>query len=238
MTMRLQELHAALVHMPITMLPVALATDAAGRISGSPSLLGAGKVAIAATAGGAAVAAIAGVLAQETTTFDAESRDLLVTHRNLNLGLIGLTGLMATRRARRATPSLGYFAAGLAGLGVMTYSAYLGGLMVYQHGVGVEGAGKLRHEDAPYLDPERADEVAVTAAGHLRRGLRDVVATLARGDLLPALTKPRARPGSGRPSASSLSADAGSLRSAGAGEATGPAETLGTRAATSPSPRG
>jgi uncharacterized membrane protein len=191
MTMRLQEIHPALVHFPITMLPVTLATDAVGRFTGNHTLLDAARAGIALTAGSAAVAAAAGLLAQESARFDDASRDMLVTHRNLNLALIGLTGWMAARRARRVEPSLRYLAAGLAGIGVMVYSAYLGGRMVYEHGVGVSAAGMLREAEAPHLLPETAGEVASISATHLVRGARDVVGSLARGELVPTLVRHR-----------------------------------------------
>lgn len=105
------------------------------------------------TAGSAIVSALAGFLAQEASKFDSESRDVLITHRNLNLGLIGLTTWMAARRAKRRQPGLGYRLAGAAGVVMMTYSAYLGGHMVYEHGVGVKRADGLREGEAPRLVP-------------------------------------------------------------------------------------
>jgi uncharacterized membrane protein len=189
--MRLQELHPALVHFPITLLPVSLGLDAAGRASGNRTLMEVGKLGMAATAGSAAISAVAGLLAQEASRFDRETHDILVTHRNLNLAVIGLTGVLAARRSKRERPSLGYLLAGLAGIGVMTYSAYLGGRMVYEHGVGVSEAGGLREDEAPYLVPDAAGETARVAARHVVTGLRDVVEKLAAGELAPWLTRER-----------------------------------------------
>jgi uncharacterized membrane protein len=189
MAMRLQELHPALVHFPITMLPVSLATDAIGRATGNRSLLDAGRVGVALAAFGAGVSAVTGLLAQESSEFDPTARDMLVTHRTLNLGLIGLTTLMAARRARRKQPSLRYLTAGLAGLGVMTYSAYLGGRMVYGHGVGVEVASRAREGDSPPLVPGHLREAVQVSGRHVASGLKDVIGTAARGELLPTLTR-------------------------------------------------
>ena len=91
MSMRLQELHPALVHYPIAPLPVALAADALGRATGSEVLLEIGKRGMALAAGSAAISAVAGLIAQETVRTDEVSHDLLVTHRTLNVGLVGLT---------------------------------------------------------------------------------------------------------------------------------------------------
>jgi uncharacterized membrane protein len=183
--MRLQELHPASVHFPITLLPVTVGIDALGRASGNQTLLAIGRAGIAATACSAALSAVAGLLAQESSKFTAESRDILITHRNLNLALIGLTGWMAVRRSRRAQPGLGYLLAGFVGMGVMTYSAYLGGHMVYEYGVGVKEAGGLREGEAPQLVPEEAGEAARLSAHHVMTGLRDVVSGLAAGELVP-----------------------------------------------------
>jgi uncharacterized membrane protein len=193
MTMRIQELHPALVHYPIALLPVALAADAAGRLTGDRTLLAVGKQGMKLAAASAMVAAAAGVLAQEAGRYDRTKHELLVTHRNLNLGLVALTAVMAVRRSRRRHPSLGYLAAGLAGLGTMAYSAYLGGHMVYEHGLGVSAAGGLREEEAPELTPGNARDVLATSGRHMERGLRRAAADLARGEVAPWLT------GSGRP---------------------------------------
>jgi uncharacterized membrane protein len=190
-SMRLQELHPALVHFPIALLPTTIGIDAVGRATGNETLLSVGKVGIAATAGSAVISALAGLLAQEASRFDAESRDLLITHRNLNLGLIGLTGWMAVQRAKRKEPSLRYLISGLAGIGMMTYSAYLGGKMVYQHGVGVSEARGLREAEAPHLVPEAAGEAARISAGHVASGLRHTAEDLARGEMVPWITRGR-----------------------------------------------
>lgn len=191
MAMRLQELHPALVHLPLALFPASLAADLIGSRSANPALLQAGRLGILAATGGALASAITGAIAQQTSTFDQDSRDLLVTHRTLNLGLISVIGGMAAHRLRGRSPGPTYLAIGAAAMGLMTYSAYLGGVMVYQKGIGVDGRGTLRRPDAPYLEPERSRDILRTAASHLREGLRDVVLTMARGELVPALTRRR-----------------------------------------------
>jgi uncharacterized membrane protein len=189
MAMRLQELHPALVHFPISLLPTTLAIDAAGRVTGDATLLEIGRRGIVFAAGSAAVSAIAGLLAQEASHFDEDTRDILITHRNLNLGLIGLTGWMAVRRLRRERPGIGYLLAGMAGIAVMTYSAYLGGHMVYERGVGVSRADGLREEEAPPLLPSTAGEVLNASARHVVQGVRHAAEDLAHGELVPWLTR-------------------------------------------------
>lgn len=183
--MRIQELHPALVHFPITLLPSAVAIDALGRATGNETLLETGRRGMAAAAVGAAVAGVAGLIAQEASRFDREGRELLVTHRTLNLGLLGLTGLLAVRRARRDRPSIGYLLAGAAAVGVMTYSAYLGGHMVYEHGVGVKKGGGLRRRAAPELRPGEARRALRMSGRHVARGARNTARDVARGNLAP-----------------------------------------------------
>jgi uncharacterized membrane protein len=208
--MRLQEIHPALVHYPIAFLPTALAADALGRATGSRTLSQVGRWGMALAAGSAAVSAVAGLLAQEASRFDEETRDLLVTHRTLNLAVVGLAAWMAVHRARAERPGAGYLAAGAAGVGVMAYSAYLGGHMVYEHGVGIKDAGGLREEDAPHLVPEQAGDVVQVAGHHVVAGLRNTLRDMGRGRFVPWLTRglrqgeeeqgaaPEVGPGSGR----------------------------------------
>ena len=189
MSMRLQEVHPSLVHFPITLLPLALGADLLGRATGSESLATAGRRLMPLAAGSAAVAAVFGLVAQEEVKAEGPARDMLVTHRNLNLALTGVAAAMALWRARRERPSAGYLALGLAGLGVMSYTAYLGGHMVYEHGVGVEAAGGVREGGAPELVPDRAVEIARATMADVRDGAAGTVDDLRRGDVVPELAE-------------------------------------------------
>lgn len=188
MPMRLQELHPSLVHFPIALLPVALGADALGRLTGNETLLEVGKKGIALAAASGVVAGAAGFIAQQTVNLDDHTTDMLITHRDLNVGVVGLTALMAGWRAKRRRPTLGYLAAGLAGIGVVTYSAYLGGKMVYGHGVGVEPADGVRKDAAPLLDREHAEEATRLSARHLWEGLQVTAQEMSEGKIVPLLT--------------------------------------------------
>jgi uncharacterized membrane protein len=196
MAMRMQEIHPALVHFPIALLPATLAADALGRVTGNRTLLEAGRQGMRVAAGSVLISAVAGLMAQEEVRASGKAHDLLVTHRNLNAGLLGLTVGMSARRARRKRPSLSYLLTGLAGLGAMTYSAYLGGKMVYEHGVGVNPANGLREAEAPEVTLGNAGEVAQLGARQVIRGAKHAVADLLRGEIAPAL-------GDGRPARTS-----------------------------------
>ena len=180
--MKLQELHPALVHVPIALLPASLAADAAG-------MHDAGRAGIALTAGSAALAAASGLIAQEEVETDEVSHDLLATHRTLNIGVLGATVAMALHRAGRERPGGGYLALGLAAVGVTVYSAYLGGRMVYAHGVGVEPAGGLAADHAPPVEEAAPGGLLRRIAHDLRHGLRHTIEHLREGDVVPALTR-------------------------------------------------
>ena len=185
--MQLHELHPALVHLPIALLPASLAADAAG-------MHDAGRAGIALTAGSAALAAASGLIAQEEVETDEASHDLLATHRTLNLGVLGATVARAIHRAGRERPGGGYLALGLAAVGVTLYSAYLGGRMVYAHGVGVEPAGGLEPDHAPPVEDASAGGLLRRIGHDLRHGLQHTFEHLREGDVVPAITRSRTTP--------------------------------------------
>lgn len=195
MAMHLQELHPSVVHYPIALLPVSLAADALGLLTRNRSLLELGRLTMPIAAASAAVAGVFGLIAQEVIDTDDEGMDMLVTHRTLNLGLIGLAAAMAAKRMGEKEPPVGYLVVGAAGLGAMFYSAYLGGQMVYDRGVGVRTAGGLREEVAPPLtQPVRA---ATMSARHIAMGARHTVEETMEGQLVPTLIPDRPSRGNG-----------------------------------------
>ena len=190
MAMRLHELHPSLVHFPLAFYPFTLVTDTIGRLTGSRSLMNCGRIGIALTAGSAAMAGVAGLIAQEEVNLEGPAGDMLVTHRNLNIAFLALTTTMAVRRLRRTRPSLRYLLAGFAGLGAALYSAYLGGHMVYEHGVGVKPAGGIARGHSPQLRPSKAGEIARHALDDAKAGVQHAVEDVARGEIVPAITHP------------------------------------------------
>lgn len=208
MAMRLQEIHPALVHFPITLLPVALGADLLGRATGSEPLTETGRRLMPLAAG---AAALFGLVAQEEVKAEGQTHDMLVTHRNLNLGLVGLATAMAAWRARAERPSAAYLA--LAGLGVMSYAAYLGGHMVYEHGPGVRPAGGLRDGGAPALTPGSAGEATRRTLADVRHGATHATEHIREGNIAPALTG-----GSGGGGAQDGSPGQGALQRRPAGE--------------------
>jgi uncharacterized membrane protein len=169
---RLNELHPSLVHFPIALLPVAIGADLLARVTGSRRLADTGRALMPIAAASAAISAAAGLVAAVEANAQGKAGDLLVTHRNLNLSLTAITGLMAAWRWREEEAGPGYLALGLAGLGALSYSAYLGGKMVYEHGVGVKPADGLQDGDSPAIAPGHFTEAAKRARTTSRRASR------------------------------------------------------------------
>ncbi|HET8655893.1 MAG TPA: DUF2231 domain-containing protein [Longimicrobiaceae bacterium] len=189
MSIRLQEIHPSLVHFPIALLPVAIGADLLGRATGSHSLLEAGRRTIQVAAAGAAVAAVSGLVAQEEVNVEGKTMDMLITHRNINLGATVATALMARWRSGRERPTLGYLGLGVAGMAAVTYSAYLGGTLVYRYGVGVEPAGGQWRENPPALgEAGETAAFASDAATDLVHGVKHLGEEIARGKIVPSLT--------------------------------------------------
>lgn len=190
MAIRIHELHPTLVHFPLALFPVALLADIAGRLTGHRGLmkLGSRLMPVAAASGG--VAAATGLVAQEAVRTRGASHDVLVTHRNLNLALVVATGVLAAARRKRDRPSLGYLAAGIGGLLVLNYTAYLGGKLVYQHGVGVEPADGVREDASPEMRRGSLRQAAGAAGKHAVHGLKHAAHHLKEGQLAPALRRP------------------------------------------------
>lgn len=193
---RLQEVHPSVVHFPIAFLPLAIGADAIGRATDNRSLMAVGRTAIALAAGGAAIAGATGLIAQQEVDADGRALDLLVTHRNLNLvALAGATALAVTRWTAKK-PGIGYLLAGLASVALVGYTAYLGGHMVYEYGVGVKAADGLKKEGTvPALVPGQLRRAAREAGRDLVQGAQLTVKEIGEGKLAPAITHSRARGG-------------------------------------------
>lgn len=190
MAMKLHELHPALVHFPLALIPLSIGADLLGRLTGSDSLLDLGRRTMPLAAASGLVAGAAGLMAQNEVDADGEALEMLKTHRTLNLGLVAVAGAMAAYRTRRERPSVGYLLAGLAGAAVMSYSAYLGGAMVYHEGVGVEAADGVRDKPAvPELTRAQAGRALRAAGSDLAQGIQVTVEETAKGDLVPTLTE-------------------------------------------------
>jgi len=187
MALRIHEVHPSLTHYPLVLFPVSVVADLIGCLTGRRffNRLGGTLMPVAAASG--VVTAAAGLVAQSAVEAEGPAHELLVTHRNLNAGLVALTGLMAFLRARADRPGIGYLAAGLAGVVALNYTAYLGGEMVYQRGVGVQPAGGVREGEAPEIRGDNLPEVAKVAGKHVVESLGQAVQHLKEGEIAPSL---------------------------------------------------
>jgi uncharacterized membrane protein len=185
MPMRVQEVHPALAHFPVALLPTAVAADLIGTLTDNEALMETGRQLMPVAAASVAATGIAGFAAQEAVRTGDESHDLLVTHRTLNIGLLVLSVALAGIRVRSRRPSAGYLLAGLAGAALVTYSGYLGGRMVYAHGVGVDPADGVERERAPEMPREGFRRAARTAAGNIGQAIKHTAQDMAEGQIAP-----------------------------------------------------
>ena len=188
MAIRLHQMHPALVHLPITLLPLAVGADLLGCITGGESLHSFGQKAIVLAAAGAGAAALTGLIAGEEVNVEDDARDMLMTHRNLNFAATVVAIWMAAVRSQRKTPSALYLGVGAAGIGLLAYTAYLGGKLVYESGAGVEPAHGVYRSDAPALGDGDAGSFFKAAATDLVHGVQHMAEEVSAGKVVPTLT--------------------------------------------------
>jgi uncharacterized membrane protein len=187
MTIRLQQMHPALVHFPIALLPMAVAADLLGHFTGSRSLHSFGQKSIVLAAAGAAAAVVSGLIAGEEVNVEGDARDMLMTHRNLNVVATIVASCMAVVRSRRQTPGAVYLGVGVAGAGLVGYTAYLGGKLVYESGAGVDPAHGVYRPHAPALGAGKPGTFFKAAATDLVHGVEHMAKEVGSGKLAPTL---------------------------------------------------
>ena len=185
--MRLHEVHPAIAHFPVALLPTAVLADAFGSISGDESWNDVGRKLMPLAVAGMGVTGLAGFVAQSGVNTGESSHDLMISHRNLNVGLLAGTAILAAARSRRRRPGLGYLIAGLAASAAVTYTGYLGGRMVYTHGVGVAPAGGVDRDRSPHLGRTSPGDLAREAAENTVHAAKHAGHHLAEGKVAPTL---------------------------------------------------
>jgi uncharacterized membrane protein len=170
MPMRVHELHPSLVHAPLALLPTAAAVElvaatARGRVK-RELYDRLGRRLWWATTASAALAGLAGMAAaHETQPERKETQDAMFAHGLGNtLLLLAATGVSIWRTGHRAGPVTAALGAG-AVVGAL-YTGWLGGELVYGHGLGVK---PLERDSGPALmSGEGARRLASGAAGGFR----------------------------------------------------------------------
>lgn len=152
MPMLTHELHPALVHAPLALLPTAAIIDlSATYLRPSHPLHRVGRNLWWATAASGLLAGLAGMAAsQEIDLTEAaadpdRAQDRMFLHGMGNLLIVSAALGVAVYRSRRPA-NLTSAISGLAATGAAVWTAYLGGELVYAHGAGVKamGAGQQR----------------------------------------------------------------------------------------------
>jgi uncharacterized membrane protein len=158
MPLQVHELHPTLIHLPLALLPSAALVDVAAASSGRrirrAVLDRFGRTLWWAGVGAAALAGAAGLAAsQEVRAEEPRARDAMWLHGIGNVGILLVSsGLAAWRSTHRV--SLASAALGTGAVAAAIYTAWLGGELVYTHGVGVKAQptsalNGARHDTPP-----------------------------------------------------------------------------------------
>ena len=169
-------LHPALVHLPIALLPISVILDVASRIFPRPELflVRGAFFCILAGIGTGLFAALFGVLDYVGIRNDHPAKKTATVHMLLNVIALGLFAVSAGLRygvldADRVPGAA--LAISIATLGILGYSGYLGGILVYDDGIGV---GKHRRDtrtpEKTHSPRATGPKVAVADADALRDG--------------------------------------------------------------------
>ncbi len=179
MPLRTHELHPSIVHAPLVLLPAAAVVDLLAALSPRDRRLDrAARRLWWATAGSGLFVGLTGMGAsQEIELRSDHARDMMFLHGMGNLAVVlSALGVAAWRTRNRAcvtSAMAGFLAAGAA-----TYTAYLGGELVYSHGAGVKALGGAAAETPALFSREGPGRLARDAARGLRwllsRGYRAV----------------------------------------------------------------
>jgi uncharacterized membrane protein len=185
MPMRVQEIHPALAHFPIALFPTAILADLYGRAIDDDRMMEIGRMLMPIAVATAAATGIAGFAAQGAVRTDEQSEKMLVTHRTINVTSLIAGMALAYMRARQHKPGVAYLMAGLAMSALLTYSGYLGGRMVYEHGVGVRPANGLQRGRAPQFPGSGLGRMARLAAADTAEAMAGTARDTARGRIAP-----------------------------------------------------
>jgi uncharacterized membrane protein len=135
--MLLHELHPAVVHAPLALLPTATVADIIAVATGDRSWAKVGRRLWVAGTVSALFSGLAGLAAsQEVKLQEPRARDMVFLH-GLGNALITVGAVGVTLWRLRRPPSVGSCVIGLVANAAAVYTATLGGKMVYELGVGI-----------------------------------------------------------------------------------------------------
>lgn len=135
-------LHAALNDLPAALLLVAVFFDLLGAFLKRDSLKAAGFWTLVVGVLGTGAAVISGLLAEDATEHGEAAHAVMETHETLAFIVLGLFAILAVWRLLRkgvwsAKEQPIALTAGVIGVALMTFTAMLGGKLVFEHGVGI-----------------------------------------------------------------------------------------------------
>jgi uncharacterized membrane protein len=137
MKMLLHELHPAVIHTPLVLLPTATVADIIAVTSGDKAWAKVGRRLWVAGTLSALFSGVAGLAAsQEVKLEEPRARDMVFLH-GLGNAVITLGAVGVTLWRLRRPPSLAQSMVGLLANAAAVYTATLGGKMVYDLGVGI-----------------------------------------------------------------------------------------------------
>jgi uncharacterized membrane protein/nitrite reductase/ring-hydroxylating ferredoxin subunit len=171
-------LHPMLVHLPIGLFVLSFLFDVASQIfAGEAWLVPAAFYSLVLALAAAVLAALTGVADWADIRSDHPGKPVATTHMALNLVAVALFGVSAILRLGQldaaATPILPLLLS-LVGLGLLSYSGYLGGRLIYEDGIAV--GRHRRRGDLPFrtvqvqAEPEQDGFVPVAYTSRLAEG--------------------------------------------------------------------
>jgi nitrite reductase/ring-hydroxylating ferredoxin subunit/uncharacterized membrane protein len=185
-------LHVILVHLPIGLFLLSFIFDIA-TLTNLTAGARAAYMTMAFAVLTAVLAAIPGVVDYSSIRRDHPARRVAVYHMLLNLAAVVLYIVNLAVRARNLDPPtlpIGAFVISLIGVAMLSLSGYLGGVMVYDHGIGVgrhRRRGKTPVETIKRTSADArdgfvavADEKALENEQSLRVEIDDTVMTVAK----------------------------------------------------------
>lgn len=155
--------HPMIVHFPIALLIAFFALEVAGALLRRPALKAIAGGMLYLGAALAVVTAGAGLIAESTVPHGQEVHEIMEWHKRIGLTVTALALTLATWRAFAGplrsvmARALYFFLAGLMVV-LLCFGADLGGLMVYQYGVGVHN---LQQADAHHHGSTEAESEQV-----------------------------------------------------------------------------
>jgi uncharacterized membrane protein len=137
MPMKVHEIHPFLVHTPMVLLPTSSLVDLVATARRDATLNEVGQKLWMFGAMGGVLTVLAGLAASQEVRPSPKAREMMFRHGIGNLAVVGsIMALAAWRSRHRASVMTGVL--GLAATAYARYTIYLGGEMVYGHGVGAK----------------------------------------------------------------------------------------------------